>query len=124
MRSLRIFVFVGTPFLITRSHAERSGGSKAKIPDLTKGTMVMVPGPLGQSQQQAVLAGPKVDAGPVDPAVYARLGFGPRSGSESKTPPDISPQANIPVNMSAGVPFSTAIATNVAKFNETDTLGD
>ncbi len=42
MRSLRIFVFVGvaclvcTPFLITRSHAERSGGSKAKIPDLTR----------------------------------------------------------------------------------------
>src|SRR5260370_42705860 len=94
------------------------------MPHSTRGTVVWAPRAVGQSPQQAVLAGRKVDAGPVDPAVYARLGFGPRSGSDSKTPPGVSPQANIPVNMNAAAPFSAAIATNVAKFNETDTLGD
>jgi hypothetical protein len=64
-----------------------------------------------------------VDAGPVDPSVYARLGLGPQSGSDVKAS-GVSPQANIPVNMGAGAAFSAAIATNVAKFNEMDTLGD
>jgi len=129
MKSLRIVVLISVfclvlmPFLITRSHAGREVISKGKMPDLASATMMLAPAPVGRSQQQAVLSGPRVDAGPVNPDVYDKLGLGASAAPQSKAS-GISPEANIPINMAANAAFSTAIMTNVKGFNEVDTLGD
>ena len=129
MKSLRIVVLVSVfclvlmPLLITRSHAGREGNSKGQIPNLSSAKTTMLAPAVGRTQQQAVLNGPRVDAGPVSPDVYEKLGLGTSSPQSKAT--GISPEANIPINMAANAPFSTAIATNIGKgFLEMDTLGD
>ena len=130
MKSLRVVVLVSVfclvlmPLLITRSHAGREEISKPKIPNLASATMTLAPAPVQRSQQVAVATGPVVDAGPVDPAVYEKLGLGPSSGPQSKAS-GISPSANMPINMRTDAALSTAVMTNIAKgFQEVDTLGD
>ncbi len=127
MRSVRIVVFLSviglvcTPFLITRSHAERAAG-KRETPLATKGTTTIAP--LAQPQQRpeqlqtAVFDGPRTDAAPINPEVLERLGLGQQQSqaqsAKLQTAQGITPaSAGLPTNMAASAAFSAAVATTV-----------
>src|SRR5689334_5951919 len=91
MRTVRIVVFLSviglvcTPFLITRSHAERAAG-KRETPLATKGMTTIAP--VAQPQQQPAqwqhieIDGPPANAAPLNPEVLERLGLGSQQQSQ------------------------------------------
>src|SRR6266545_5514501 len=94
MRSVRIVVFLSviglvcTPFLITRSHAERSAG-KRETPLATKGMTTIAPAAQPQQQpeqwQHLVFDGPPANAAPINPEVLERLGLGASQQAQSQS---------------------------------------
>src|SRR5215471_15010436 len=136
MRTLRILIFLvvigllTAPFIIDHSHAARSRAASAptagppKVPLPGKPTWV-APAPPRSTQHAMPLTGPAQDAAPVNPDVYAKLGLGDQSATQSKASGPGPQAAGLPTNMSAAAPFSAAIATNVAgPFLEGDLMGD
>ena len=122
MRTLRIVVFVSviglvcTPFLFTRSHAERSRGFKGKPPQpLSTNESVIAPGPVGADS--LAVSAPATDVGQnglAERILRAKLAFStaPRAGTESagSAQKGISPAA-LALNMASNAAFSTAVMT-------------